>query len=51
MRLRGYNITSAKSEYFQKTFLIANIKVKIVLIIFFLQFNNINILFSDKTLT
>lgn len=32
-----------KAQFFQKTFLLANISIKMVLEIFFLTFNNINV--------
>ena len=38
------------SKFFQETFLIANIKFEIILKIFFLKINNINMLFNKKTL-
>lgn len=39
-----------KSRYFQKTFLVANIKVKIALKIFFLKPNNTNMSFGKEIL-
>ena len=37
-----------KSKFFWKTFLVTNIKFEVILEIFFLKFNNINISFSKK---
>lgn len=40
-----------KSRFFQKTFLVANTKFKVVLEILFLKFSNADILFDEKTFT
>lgn len=39
-----------RSRFFQKIFLVANTKFKVILQIFFLKINNINMLFGNKTL-
>lgn len=39
-----------KANFFPKTFLIANISIKVVLKIFFFIFNNANIFFANKKL-
>ena len=39
-----------KSKYFQKIFLIANIKVELVIRILFFKLNITDVLFSNKTL-
>ena len=40
----------SKAKFFQKTFLITNIKFEIILEILFLKFSNIYVPFSEKTL-
>ena len=39
-----------RSRFFQEIFLIANTKFKVILEIFFLKINNMNILFGKETL-
>ena len=39
-----------RSRFFQETFLVANTKFEIILKIFFLKFNNINMIFDKKKL-
>ena len=39
-----------KSQYFQEIFLITNIKVEVILRMFFLKLNNVNVLFKKKHL-
>lgn len=39
-----------KAKYFWKTILVANTKLKIILKIVFLRFNNADMLFDKKTL-
>lgn len=41
----------SKSGFFQKTFLVANIKFEIILRILILKISNSNVLFGKKTLT
>ena len=38
----------SKSKYFQKAFLMTNIKIEIIFKIFFFKFSNIDILFNNK---
>ena len=40
-----------RSRFFQKTFLMANIKFEVILKIFFLKLSNVDILLNEKTLT
>ena len=40
-----------RPKFFQKTFLIADTKFKIILKMFFLKISNTDILFNKKTLT
>ena len=57
--LKTYNIVIAafqvlnmfgRSQFFWKTFLLANINIEVVLSIFFLTFNNVDIQFAEKKL-
>lgn len=40
-----------RSRFFQKTFLVANTSVKVVLVMAFLTFNNENVVFKERGLT
>ena len=40
-----------RPRFFQKIFLVANIKFEIILRMFFLKINNVDMLFNEKTFT
>ena len=42
---------AGKSRFFQKIFLVADIKFEMILEMFFLKLNNANVSFDKKTLT
>ena len=52
MVIAGFQVLDKlnKVRFFQKTFLLANITIKVVLGMFFLTFNNANIQFVEKKL-
>ena len=41
---------ASRSRFFQKTFLVANIKFEVILEMLFLKISNVNILFNEKIL-
>ena len=45
------NDKNGKPRFFQKTFLVTNTKIEIILGMFFLKISNENMAFSERTLT